>query len=114
MRHRTARRIIACLLGLLLSTGMSLSAVQANTMMIEMAIAGDADAVGNGCAGCAGDSVSSGDCSSVCAASVFSFPAQTAIPASPLAMTPILSITQLLRGADVAPDPHPPKFISSI
>jgi hypothetical protein len=113
MRHRTARWTVACLLGLILSAGIGLSAVEANTMMVEMAMAGDANAAGNGCAGCAGDSFGSGDCSSVCAASVFSFPAQTAIPASPMAMTPILSITQLLRGADVAPDPHPPRSVSS-
>ena len=93
---------------------MGLSAVQANIMMAEMTIAGDVDATENGCTGCAGDSFSSGNCSSVCAASVFSCPTQTAITVSPIATTLIHSITQLLSGADVAPDPYPPKFVSSI
>ena len=110
MRHWTARRITVCMLGLILSLGMGLSAVQANSMTVEMALAGDADVSNDGgCMGCGDDTASSGSCYSMCASSVFSMPPSTMLPSRIESKASFLPDTRSLRSTNISPDPHPPR-----
>lgn len=110
MRHRTARQIIVCLLGLLLSVGMGLSAVQANTMTVEYALDGAGDNPDGGdCAGCGEEAASSSACYSVCASSVFSIAVSTASLSRVKSRILFVLGARSLRGAHTFPDPHPPR-----
>ena len=111
MKHLTARQIVVCLLGLMLSLGMGLSAVQANNMTVDMALAGDMDGSGSGgCTGCGGDDTAkSGSCFSICASSVFMMQAPTTTSSRIEPSAPFFPDTLPLRSTAFSPDPHPPR-----
>ena len=100
------------MLGLMLILGMGLSAVQANSMMIGMALAGDMGVSGSGeCTGCGGDDAAkSGSCLSICASSVLAVaaPITTASKIGPAVS--VISIAFALHSMAVSPDPYPPRL----
>jgi hypothetical protein len=112
-RHCTARWIGLCVLGLLLGLGMGLSAVQAGSMTVKMALAGDIDGSGSGhggCADCGGsDGPKSGNCVSICAAPVFSVLAPTPGFSPSASFITFADHTEPLVNTASSPDPHPPK-----
>ena len=58
MKKWSSRWIVVSLLGIMLGAGMTLSAVQANTMTVDMALAGDINPAGDeDCGGCGTDGV---------------------------------------------------------
>src|SRR3546814_18367232 len=67
MKDWPSRRILALLLGVFLALGMSLSAIEAGEMGVQMAMASDAGASGQSdCSGCdSGDGSNAPACSSV-------------------------------------------------
>jgi hypothetical protein len=114
MRHGAARRIVVCLLGIMLGLGMGLSAVAANGVMVEMAIAVDAEVSGgDGCTGCSDhDAAESANCLSLCSSSVFAVPAPTPATSTVEPIKSFFCDTRALHGAAFSPDPHPPRSTS--
>ena len=111
MKHWTIRRIAICLLGMLLSLGMGLSAVQAGGMTVKMAVAGDMGASGgDGCTGCGDDDAGkAATCLSVCSSPVFTMPAGSGIVSRMEPVASPLCDARPLRSIAFSPDPHPPR-----
>ena len=111
MKKWSSRWIVVSLLGIMLGAGMTLSAVQANTMSVDMALAGDINPSGDkDCGGCGtDDTTAAGSCHSVCASSVFNMPA----PANDLRLrVPVKSVqgaSPVLLGTVFPPEPFPPR-----
>ena len=102
---------MGCLLGLMLSLGVGLSAVQVNNMIFDMALADDVDGSGSGgCMGCGGDDAAkSGSCFSMCAPSVFAMSAPITITSRIEPTTSVLPDLLPLRSTALSPDPYPPR-----
>ncbi len=108
MKRRSSHRIIALLLGVFLALGMTLSAVQANDMAIDIVMCSDMD----GCNDCGNESdcdSNGGACLSVCTT------------ATPAVLNPAVAVKtaeasnlplpdyQSTYGPASSPDPHPPR-----
>ena len=114
MKSCTPRRVVVCLLAIVLGIGMTLSAVQASDMTVGMTLAGDMTSSGTGgCDGCGGgdDAADSGTCQSLCVSSgfVLSTPATSARLPDPT--PPRLGVAAVPSGAAFTPDPYPPRPI---
>tara|TARA_R110002072_G_scaffold17119_4_gene65587 strand:- start:202 stop:552 length:351 start_codon:yes stop_codon:yes gene_type:complete len=111
MKKWSSRWIVVTLLGIALGTGMTLSAVQASTMAVDMALAGDINPSGDeDCGGCGSDDkTAAASCYSFCASTVFVMPA----PANDLRLRALLTSVQrtssVLFGTGFSPDPYPPR-----
>ena len=92
----------------MLSVGMTLSAVQASNMAVDMALAGGVTP--GECGGC-DDIANSGSCQSVCASSIFTMPAPLTTVRMAEFVAPVLLDTHSMRSTAVAPDPYPPRPI---
>lgn len=117
LKHWSARHVIALFLGVFLALGMSMSAVQASEMAIQMAMSTDADTSGQGdCDGCGGSGDDSTD--AVTCSSVSTCAGMTAL----LPGTDGLAVFQIIKQgtpvSDVAgdlaapPDPYPPRSLN--
>ncbi len=108
MKRYSSQHIIALLLGVFLALGMSLSAVQANDMAINMAMSSDMD----GCNDCGNGSDSDrngGACLSVCTTpSPAVLPPAVTVKTAEAPNLPLLDY-QSTYGQASSPDPYPPK-----
>lgn len=115
--NRSAKHLLAVLLAVFAMAAMSLSAVQAGTMALEMsATAGDMNASGDCITPCPGeqDQADGMVCSPVCVApGVAVLPsAMTVAVASTAGMYPFTYSPQ--RGRESLPDPYPPRIRGSV
>lgn len=113
MRDRPSRRILALLLGVFLALGMSLSAVEAGEMGVQMAMASDAGASGQSdCSGCdSGDGSNATACSSVLSCSSAAvLPGDRTSPATKTAVL-FVPIFGVAPGLSAPPDPYPPRSL---
>ena len=117
MKHWSSRQFISLFLGVFLALGMSLSAVQASEMAVQMAMAGDADMSGQGdCDGCGGngdDSIDAVTCAPVlnCSGMAALLPAAGGLVATQTIkqVTPVSSVA---RDLTAPPDPYPPRSLN--
>lgn len=115
MKRWSARQIVALLLTVFVTVGISLSVVQASDMAVKMAMASDMGASGHdGCQGCPGDGNDHGmkamPCATICVAPVLAVLPQ--ITGTVLVQKPgslIAVRVTLLDGRALPPDPHPPR-----
>ena len=110
MKNWTSRRIVICLLGILLGMGMTLSAVQASHMAFYMALAGDVTP--DGCDGC-GDTGKTGNCQSVCASSLLTIPPLSSARQAGEFGALLFPDRFPIRSTAIPPDPHPPRPVFS-
>lgn len=108
------RQVLALLLAVFVAAGVSLSAVQANDMAIQMTMASDMGMpAGSDCTGCPDQGTDGGKmivCPPACIAPVLALlPLNlTAVIAAPaLHLTPLPS--PYLHGRAAIPDPYPPR-----
>jgi hypothetical protein len=114
-----ARQFLALLIAVVVTAGLSTSAIQANDMAIQMAIATDMGMQSEGgCSDCPDQNTDNGKttaCSQACVAPVLAiapqFPVVMPFPPVPGAVAMQYS---LLHGRDAGPDPYPPKTSSFI
>lgn len=109
-----SRHMFALLLAVFVTVGLSVSAVQTNTMFVKMgAMQGMADGASN-CSACPKSSDTSGKpmvCPPVCLASAIALPAQQPVHLmSVQAVVPYPAPFSPLRGRDFLPDPYPPRY----
>ena len=111
MQLRPARRLFALLLGFVFALGISLSAVQASNMTVQMALASAMGVSGHdGCGGCTDDhGAQSGTCQPACTvAAVGILPSVAVVAKSPVLQLP--SPADLYSsGRASLPDPSPPR-----
>ena len=107
----TSRRIIACLLGVMLSVGLTLSAVQASDMTVSMSLAGEmAPSNGGDCDGCGSeDTANFGSCHSVCASTNFVMPVPEKFARQSEPGQPFRVESPALHSTTFSPAPHPPR-----
>jgi hypothetical protein len=114
MKHWSSRRIVALVLGVFLALEMSLSAVQASEMAVQMAMASDAGASGQGdCDGCGSDddAANAVACSSVLnCSSVALLPVECGLAVIKPAKL-FIPISGVARDLTAPPDPYPPKSL---
>lgn len=114
MKHWSSRQIIALFLGVFLALGMSLSAVQAGEMAVQMAMAGDVDMSGQGdCDGCGDDSVDAVTCSPMlsCSGMAALLPAAGGLVATQT-IKQVTPVSGVARDLTAPPDPYPPKSLN--
>lgn len=106
-----SRRIITCLLGIALSVGLTLSAVQASNMTVDKAIAGEMTPSGSGdCDGCGSeDTANFSSCHSVCASTNFVGPMPEKFARQSEPGQPVRVDSTPLHSTAFSPDPHPPR-----
>jgi hypothetical protein len=114
---RSANHLLAVLLAIFAMAAMSLSAVQAGTMALEMsAMADDMDAAGECVSPCPGEQDQAGGmaCPPVCVAPVVAVlpPAMTMAAASTSSTYPVTYSPRL--GRESLPDPYPPRTRGSV
>lgn len=112
MKKRSVRHVLAALFGVLLALGVSVSAVQAGEMSLQMAMAAEAGASGQGgCDDCAGGDDAGMTCPSALLCSVIAIlPAERGMPAATPARSPDRTF-RLARGLAAPPDPYPPRLL---
>lgn len=117
MKHWSSRQFIALFLGGFLALSMSLSAVHASEMAVQMAMAGDADMSGQGdCDGCGGrgdDSVDAVTCSPMlsCSGMAALLPAAGVLTVSQT-IKQVAPVSGVARDLTAPPDPYPPRSLS--
>jgi len=113
MRIRFARQLIVTILALFVGMGTVVSAVQANDMVVKMAMAGDADSSGmNGCTACGGDEGSGkqANCPPACIPIAHGLiPGALALAIDSIG-SPSISPKIPPRGSTGTPDPSPPRL----
>lgn len=113
MRTRFARQLIVTILALFVGMGTVLSAVQANDMVVKMAMAGDADSSGtNGCTACGGNegNAQQANCPPACMANAFALLPAPAVIALDVTDSPAIVPNIPPRGSTGVPDPSPPRL----
>ena len=112
MSRWTCHKIIVLLVGVFVTLGMGLSAVQANTMAFKMTITSGMASTGHGdCSGCgSGDNAKAMVCVPGCVASVPALLPQA--DAKAFTPSPVrYRLRELLLTSRVyPPDPYPPRF----
>jgi hypothetical protein len=117
MKHWSSRQFIALFLGVFLALGMSLSAVQASDMAVQMAMAGDVDMSGQGdCDGCGGsgdDSVDAVTCSPMlsCSGMAALLSAAGGLVATQT-IKQVAPVSSVARDLTAPPDPYPPRSLN--
>lgn len=112
MKSRSSRRILVLLLGVFLTLGMSLSAVQAGNLTAKMAMASDMDVTGQGgCTACGdgGGTESSPNCMPTCTASGLALLTGGAIAIAARTSGPPAVAVRLPHGRTFSPEPYPPR-----
>jgi hypothetical protein len=115
MNNGWARKVVALLLAVFVTAGLSLSAVQAASMVGKMAMASGMGASGHGdCQGCPGDAPDDSGkamaCANVCVVPVVALPSVPAAPTDLIAKLVSFPVQEsLLDGTTLTPDPHPPR-----
>jgi hypothetical protein len=116
MNTWSVRQLVAILLAVFVTVGMSFSAAQATDMSVKMAMASDMGGSGHdGCQGCpAGggdDGMKAMICTPTCIAPVLAILTQSE-PVMPVHQ-PVSFVARylLLHGRTSPPDPYPPRFI---
>ncbi len=108
MKRYSSQHIIALLLGVFLALGMSLSAVQASDMSIDMAMSSDMDCCSDCGNGSDGDR-NGGACLSVCTTpSPAVLPPAVTVKTAEAPNLPLLDY-QSTYGQASSPDPYPPR-----
>ena len=113
MRARIRQQLIMTILALLVGMGTVLSAVQANDMVVKMAVAGDPGSSGmNGCTACGGDdgNAKQANCIPACVTTAFGLLPATMSLASDATVSPSMSLHAAPRGSAGVPDPSPPRL----
>jgi hypothetical protein len=116
MKHWLPRQIVALVLGVFLALGMSLSAIQASDMAVQMAMMSDAGASGqSGCDACGGNGDDRADavtCSPMlnCFSMAAVLPVQRGLAATDNAEL-FVSTFGVARDLTAPPDPYPPKSL---
>ena len=113
MSRWTRHKILVLLLGVFVTLGMGLSAVQANTMAFKMTMSSEMASTGHGdCGGCGGggDNAKAMVCMPACVASVPALLPQADV--KEFAPSPVtFPLRELLLTSRVyPPDPYPPRF----
>lgn len=114
MKRCSARKLVALLLAVFVTVGMSLSAVQASGMSAKMAMASDMlGSVHDGCPGCptsgGNDGMKATACGIVCVAPVLAVLPEGASMAAVQKPASFPVPEPLLRGRRAQPDPYPPR-----
>lgn len=112
MKHWSSRQFIALFLGVLLALGMSLSAVQASEMAVQMVMTSDAGASGQGdCDGC-DDSADAVTCTPVlsCSGMAALLPAAGGFTVAQ-AIKQVTPVSGVARDLIAPPDPYPPRSL---
>jgi hypothetical protein len=126
MAWRSPKQILALLLAVLVTAGLSVSVVQANGMAVAMAMAHDMNAAvmpdmgempamghAGGCAACAkgaGDNGTAMHCPLACTTPVLAvLPQEPAVTTLLRTPHPSASPSPLLLGRNALPDPSPPR-----
>ncbi len=111
MKHWLGHNLLAILLAVFVSAGLSLSAVQSNNMAIKMSVSFDMDTMSpDGCEGCAGggDNGAMG-CSASCSVTAFAtLPAPVGVESRELPGW-FAFFRSTPRDGPVSTDPNPPK-----
>ena len=113
MSHWTRHKILILLLGVFVTLGMGLSAVQANTMAFKMTMTSEMGSSGHGdCGGCgnAGGDAKAMVCMPGCIVSVPALLPRAGV--AELSLSPVSFPPQnfLLTSRAYPPDPYPPRF----
>lgn len=117
MKHRAARRIVALCLGVFLALGMSLSAVQAGEMAVQMAMmTSDAGASGqsdcDGCGDSGDDRADALTCSPALNCSGMTAVLPTGLGLAATGTTKlIIPVSGAARDLIAPPDPYPPRSL---
>ena len=113
MKTRFSRQLIVTILALFVGMGMVLSAVQANDMVLKMAMVGDAGSAGaNGCTACGGDDGNGkqANCLPACVTTSLGLLPSTVVVALNVAGSSTTSPYTAPRGSTANPDPWPPRL----
>lgn len=114
MKIWSLRQFVALFLGAFLALGMSLSAVQASEMAVQMAMTSDADASDQGscdnCGGSGGDTADAVTCAPMlnCSGMAAALPMERGFVA-PLSTKALPTASRVAHGSIAPPEPYPPR-----